>query len=220
MSILILVPQGSEYRTVQRGLRNSRVQILAIPAGSAVCDFLETLEWDWRSVSQVLVMGLCGGLNPTTKPGQIGWYESCHLHNGKSFPCSALGMPIDSESLQQIARWDGLTIDHVVTNTQAKQALYSQTQCDVVDMESGWIVGFMRRQGIETVVLRVVSDGVRGDLPDLSEAFNAAGEIQPWALFQAFVRQPIAALRLIHGSLTALWRLEACTAMLWKSFTV
>jgi hypothetical protein len=68
--------------------------------------------------------------------------------------------------------------------------------------------------------VRVVSDGVRGDLPDLSQAFDSAGALQPWALGRSFVRKPVAAMRLVWGSIVALQKLKNCAAMLGESFTI
>jgi Phosphorylase superfamily len=101
-----------------------------------------------------------------------------------------------------------------------KRSLHATTGCDVVDMETFWIVALMQQRGISVMGLRVVCDGVRGDLPDLSQAFDSNGALQPWALGRSFVRKPVAALRLVWGSIVALRKLEDCAAMLGKRLTI
>jgi hypothetical protein len=231
-AMMILVPRGAEARSVQQGLKSfpvNAIQILAIPAGGAVRDCLQHLDQDWSEIKQVMVMGLCGGLTDAVQVGQVGCYGSCQLSTWQTAPQPPiLGEPELEEyfmspqnwGLGGFIQWKAVTIDRVVTNETEKRSLYAETGCDVVDMESAWIVEFMQQRGISVTVLRVVSDGVNGDLPDLSQAFDATGVLQPWALGRAFVRKPVAALRLIRGSIVALQKLKDCAAMLGESFTV
>jgi hypothetical protein len=62
-------------------------------------------------------------------------------------------------------------------------------------------------------MLRVVSDDVRFDLPDLSDAIQD-GKVQAGRMAQAMIKSPIAAGRLIRGSLTGLNRLRQLAAEL------
>jgi hypothetical protein len=77
-------------------------------------------------------------------------------------------------------------------------------------MESIWILEFMQQRGIGVSVVRVVSDAVVGDLPDLSQVFDLNGRLKPMELARAFVMRPIAALRLIRGSILGLRQLARC----------
>ncbi len=237
-AMMILVPSGAEARSVQRGLKkivvnssvNSSVQILVIPAGAAVRDFLQNSTQDWSLVKQVLVMGLCGGLADGVEVGQVGWYGSCQLSPGMApqppFLDARKGYILGEPELEKylmspqnwglggLMQWKGVTTEQVITCETDKRSLHAETGCDVVDMETFWIGDFMQERGIEVTVVRVVSDGVVGDLPDLAQAFDQAGQLQPLALGLAFVRRPVAALRLIRGSIVALRQLEDCAAML------
>ncbi len=234
--MMILVPSGFEARSVQRGLKkspiDSSVQILVIPAGEAVRDFLQNSTQDWSLVQRVLVMGLCGGLSEDVRVGEVGWYGSCQVVSGRSEapqppmlgePEEELVNPFMSPQdwgLGGLILWKALTTDKVITKETEKRSLHAETGCDVVDMETFWILAFMAERGIGVMGLRVVSDGAGGDLPDLAQAFDGAGGIQPWALGLAFVRNPGAAWRLIRGAIVALRKLEACATMIGESFTV
>lgn len=245
----------------------SPITVIGIPAGKAVRSFLQReiqhktqheirhetqhktqqdVVQDWATVTEVIVMGLCGGLSDSVTIGQVGYYLSCQFHPKllKASPLETQHMPENDRKLhhqewnhdrdnqpqinlellsllqktQPIAQWRGLTIDQVVTTEQEKRSLHSQTHCDVVDMESAWISSLMRDRGIGVTVVRVVSDAVTGDLPDLSQAFDSRGHLRPFPLALALLRRPIAALRLIRGSIVALRQLEACAMTLGECY--
>ena len=90
MTILIVVPQGAEFKAVMDGLNKSQdksqskpiLPVLAIPAGLAVKAFLEQESDRFRGVTQVIVLGLCGALTDDAVVGQIGCYETCCDRSG------------------------------------------------------------------------------------------------------------------------------------------
>jgi hypothetical protein len=212
MTLLILVPQGAEFKAVRDGLGKSQskpiLQVLAIPAGPAVKAFLEQESDRIQGVTQVIVLGLCGGLTNNAIVGQMGCYQRCCDRSGNEYQCDYLDIGYE------FANWNGVTIDTVITKAIDKQALNAETNCDVVDMESIWILEFMQQRGIGVSVVRVVSDAVVGDLPDLSQVFDLNGALKPIELARAFVLRPIAALQLIRGSILGLKQLTQCTTMI------
>ena len=212
MTLLILVPQGAEFKAVRDGLEKSQskpiLQVLAIPAGPAVNAFLKQESDRIQGVTQVIILGLCGGLTNDAVVGQMGCYESCCDRSGNEYQCDYLDIG------HEFANWNAVTIDHVITKATDKQHLNAQTNCDVVDMESIWILEFMQQRGIGVSVVRVVSDAVVGDLPDLSQVFDLNGALKPMELTRAFVLRPIAALQLIRGSILGLKQLTRCTTMI------
>jgi hypothetical protein len=66
-------------------------------------------------------------------------------------------------------------------------------------------------------MIRVVSDDCFHDLPDLSAAFSPEGSLKPLPLAIGMARQPLAASRLIRGSLKGLSRLEKLSRQLADS---
>lgn len=206
---IILVPQGAEYQAVQRGLiRRQRaarsgkgetsIRAIAIPAGPFVKtwlteEFVAFQVTPFDNTTQFLVLGLCGGLSDRTRLGTVVLYRP---------HASSLAQRLGIQSVQ------GLTIDRVICLAAEKYQLAQDSKADVVDMESQWIVEYIESFGGRVNVVRVVSDDAKGDLPDLSAAFDTSGELRPWALAMAFARNPIAALRLIRGALIALRQLE------------
>ena len=210
MTILILVPQGAEFKAVMAGLKKSQskpiLKVLAIPAGPAVKEFLKQKSDRLKGVTQVIVLGLCGALTNDGIVGQIGCYETCCDRSGTEYQCDYLDIGYE------FINWNAVTINNVITKATDKQLLNAETNCDVVDMESIWILEFMQQRGIRVSVVRVVSDAVGGDLPDLSQVFDVNGALKPLELIRAFILRPITALRLIRGSILGLRQLTWCAA--------
>ena len=205
----MLVPRGAEYQAVMRGLDRRQkvagpgegetsIRAIAIPAGPAVKLWLtqefqvEPIETTHEmEITQFLVLGLCGGLSDHTRLGMVVLYGQPDL-------AQRLGI----QSVQ------GITIDRVICLASEKKQLARESKADVVDMESRWIVEYVRSLGGIVSVVRVVSDDATGNLPDLRAAFDTSGDLRPLALAIAFIKNPIAALRLIRGALIALRQLE------------
>jgi purine-nucleoside phosphorylase len=204
---MILVPQGAEYRAVCRGVRqlDQPPQVVAIPVGIAsVTRFLHNFqERDWGQ--NILVMGLCGSLTGELQVGDAVLYRDC----------------VDLESICQCAtqRFQGqlvrgLTSDRILTAAAEKLTLGQLHQAQVVDMEGSAILKILSSSGVAISMLRVVSDDVRHDLPDLTGMIDAEGRLRSFPLALSLLRQPIAATRLIRGSLKALRVLENLAATL------
>ncbi|WNZ46304.1 hypothetical protein Q2T42_00435 [Leptolyngbya boryana CZ1] len=199
---VILVPQGAEYQAVSQGASDA-IQVVAIPAGIAVADFLDrTLIPDHAAL---LVMGLCGSLSSQVGIGELALYHSCVNFSGEEIACDRSF----TQRLQnhfRVASMRGFISDRVICSVAEKRALGEKYQADVVDME-----GFAIAQRYSVAMLRVVSDDLQFDLPDLSDAI-VDGKIQGMRMAKAMVKKPIAASRLIQGSLAALKRLRQIAA--------
>ena len=209
MNWIVLVPRGAEYQAVRRGLdRRQRVartcadetpiRAIAIPAGLAVKTWLtEEFQVERSETTQFLVLGLCGGLSDRTRLGTVVLYDQPNL-----------AQRLQVQSVQ------GITIDRVLCLASEKNQLARESKADVVDMESRWIVEYIQSIGGVVNIIRVVSDDATGNLPDLSVAFDTSGDLRPLALAIAFIKNPIAAVRLIRGALIALKQLEEWVAEL------
>lgn len=209
MNWIVLVPRGAEYQAVRRGLdRRQRVartcadetpiRAIAIPAGPAVKTWLtEEFQVERPETTQFLVLGLCGGLSDRTRLGTVVLYDQPNL-----------AQRLQVQSVQ------GITIDRVLCLASEKNQLARESKADVVDMESRWIVEYVQSIGGVVNIIRVVSDDATGNLPDLSVAFDTSGDLRPLALAIAFIKNPIAAVRLIRGALIALKQLEEWVAEL------
>lgn len=204
MVSVILVPQGAEYRAVCQGA-NAAIKVVAIPAGQAVADFLDSTLIPEHSA--LLVMGLCGSLSSQIRIGKIALYQSCVNLAGEEKLCDR-SLTQRLQNHLGVACVRGLVSDRVICSAEEKRSLGEKYQADVVDME-GWAIA----KRFSVAMLRVVSDDVQFDLPDLSDAI-VDGKIQGMRMAKAMVKKPISASRLIRGSLSGLKRLRQVAAEL------
>ncbi len=205
MISVILVPQGAEYQAVCRGIQSqvNPPEVIAIPAGGSVTPNLDRVS----DAGEILVMGLCGSLSPEFEVGRVALYRACIDFAGQVKDCDrALTQRLQTQL--QVSPVLGLTSDRVICSAIEKRDL-GETYCaEVVDME-----GFAILSQRSVAMLRVVSDDLRGDLPNLSNVISN-GKVQPMPLAKAMMQKPIAASRLIRGSLTGLRKLRQLAAEL------
>ncbi len=238
----ILVAQGAEYQAVCRGLSRvstSTPPVLPIPMGpKPLTQYLENLQKTgsfFHPHSRILLMGLCGSLNPSQKVGDIVLYKSCvkrwdEVRDEKDLPLipSTLPQPLNCDRYltteihrklaQKAAIVKALTSDRFVNAAASKRLLNQMYQADVIDMEGFAALEMLSQAGIAVAMVRVISDDCDRDLPDLSTAFSPDGSLQPLALAIGMMRQPIAAKRLIQGSLQGLRALQEVTASLFANW--
>lgn len=206
MVSVILVPQGAEYQAVSQGVRTQKnpPKVIPIPAGAAAIRDLDRCS----EASDVLVMGLCGSLSPQFEIGTIALYHACVNLSGQVKECDrALTNRLQNQF--QVSPILGLTSDRVICSASEKRDLGKSYGADVVDME-----GFAILERRSIAMLRVVSDDLSGDLPDLSTVIDSEGKIQAIPMAIAMLRRPIAASRLIRGSLSGLRKLRQLAAEL------
>ncbi len=221
----IVVPQGAEYQAVCRGLKQARrqrgglyqveqvknPQVVSIAIGmNHVQQILANRVFKVTKPQKVLIMGLCGSLVPQYTVGDPVLYQSCwNLHH------EYLNLDISLNTIiQQKLAVDfvtGLTSDRLIYQAKAKQKLSQQYPVSVVDMEGYGYIKELQQRGLSVAMLRVVSDDLAGNIPDLSKAIDQDGNLQGLSMAIALLQQPVAATRLIKGSLTGLKSLQQIT---------
>lgn len=165
------------------------------------------------------MMGVCGGLAPDLAVGDRVLYRCCISAAEEALPCTCdrgLTEQIHQHLMGQIRVVQAVTCDRVVATPADKQHLAQRFKADVVDMEGFSALSLLQELGVAVAMIRVVSDDSQHAIPDLSSAFDANGSLRPLALTQALVRQPIAGLRLIRGSLRGIQELQAMTRELFS----
>jgi purine-nucleoside phosphorylase len=223
----IFVPQGAEFKAVQRGLNRrtqSSIALYGIPMGpQPVQAYLQ--QWQHAELKSlgdspsVLLMGLCGSLVPDLGIGDRVLYRSCldaqSVDSVPQLDCEATLLKTLQERLgKTVTTVTSLMCDHMVHRATEKQALALRYGTQVVDMEGHAFLRVLQSTGVAVNMLRVVSDDALHDLPDLSAAMTDAGTLKPMALAATMIRAPQNALRLIQGSLKGLKQLEQIAAEL------
>lgn len=216
----IVVPQGAEYQAVCRGLLKAQVdsiQVIAIPIGvrhitKVLANYSEQID----SWANVLIMGLCGSLSDSYTVQDSVLIKSCQDLNHNLVDLDAK-LTAKIQQKLSIDLVNALTSDRAITEAKEKLFLAQQHPTTIVEMEGYSYIKELQRQGISVAMVRVVSDDLRGDIPDLNQAINSQGNLKALPLAIALIKQPLAAIRLIKGSLAGLRALEEITA---KLFTV
>ena len=225
--LLILVPQGAEYQTILRAIRNNLHPpvLLLIPVGNlAVTKYLQ----DWRqnnpdfSPAGIILMGLGGSLSAEFGLGQAVLLESCLNYQNNQADQEQksdrlLNHWIQQKLGQNIRRVQGLTSDRVITDASEKQELGKNFHRQVVEMEGWAVLKFFNELGMPATIIRVISDEAGHSLPDLSKIYDSQGQLNAIALVFALGKKPIAGLRLIVSSLRSLKILNQITDKLFSS---
>jgi len=206
----ILVPAGAEYQAVCRGLRQSnspQVQVFPIPVGiEPLSEYLAKYELP----DSVVLMGLCGSLSTQHAPGDVVIYLEC-VSEGKSKKCDRfLTTQLQEKLGGELVR--GLTSDRLIWSATEKRQLGELYAAQVVDMEGVVALEKLSRVGM----LRVVSDDCFGDIPDLTPAIGKDGSLLPLPLMINMLRKPVAATRLVWGSLKGLKSLAEVTKKIFE----
>ncbi len=210
----ILVVQGAEYQAVKQGLRKNNIsaksvnipKIIPIPIGEKDTDKIwENQQFFGDSKPpKVLIMGLCGSLSAQHSLGDIVLYQACIKENLSLATDQELTATIKRQLNFNIPLVTALTSDRIIYSTTEKQSLAKTYPATVVDMEGFAYLQTLQSQGVSVAMLRVVSDDIHYDLPDLNHAINQDGQLQTIPMIISMLRQPIAAMRLIKGSLKGL----------------
>jgi Phosphorylase superfamily len=213
----IIVPQGAEYKAVCRGLSRvtrSQPKVLAIPVGmQPLRQYLEKIPHDPEN--RVLMMGLCGSLNQRYTVGDIVLYQQCLFQENLQECDRLFTADIHTQIGDHVSFVKGLTSDRVIWSAAEKRDLGKISGADVVDMEGFTALEFFQQIGVSVAILRVVSDDAADDIPNLTSAISPDGSLQVLPLAWQLLCQPIAATRLIRGSLRGLKVLTEITQLLF-----
>ncbi len=223
--IIVMVPQGAEFKAVQRGFKSAlkhnqatkMIELVSLPVGPEPVRIFLTQWCREREVQRktqplrVILMGLCGSLSPTLKVKDVVLYKECmnSSQRGDILPCST-DLPLASikEQVSGVTSVTGMMCDRVLATAVEKQSLGQQCGAQVVDMEGFAALQVLRQKIKKISMLRVVSDDAEHDLPNLDEAFDTDGKIRIGVMMRQFLMKPLGAMRLIKGSLSALGELE------------
>lgn len=222
----VFAPQGAEYKAVRQGLNcvAAPPPLLPIPVGSKpLTRHLETLQKTGQLVysehSQVLLMGLCGSLKSSYSVRDVVLYQSCIYQTQQSALLSRSCDPVLTDliagKLKTISLVKALTSDRLIWSAIEKRRLGQQYDADVVDMEGFATLEVLSQSRIAVSMLRVISDDCHYNLPDLNPALSSNGTLQSLPLAIGLLRHPIAASRLIRGSLLGLKVLQEVTTRLF-----
>jgi nucleoside phosphorylase len=215
---VIIVPQGAEYKAVKQGLARLKIArplIISIPIGvDRIAETLTCQQFWETQPKRVLMMGLCGSLSARYSVGDAVLYRDCYsqataenLVTNESLN-RVINQKIKQQFNQNISLVSGIMSDRIITNVAEKKQLAQNFTASVVDMESFAYLKLLQQKGVAVSILRIVSDDLKYNLPNLDEAISDRGKIKPLIMAGKMLKQPTASLRLIKSSLQALQRLQ------------
>lgn len=217
----IIVPQGAEYRAVKQGLNKLKIQqpsIVSIPIGTnQIIETLNNQKFWQTQPKRVLMMGLCGSLSSQYNVGDVVLYQNCFNLNQEKILIEPKLDRLILQKLDRVSLVSGLTSDRIITTITEKQQLARSFSASVIDMESFAYLQLLQQKAIALTILRVVSDDVKHDLPNLESTINELGAIQPIAMTKAMLKQPITSLKFIKNSLQSLQKLQQITTDLFAN---
>ena len=170
----------------------------------------------------VLITGLCGGLTADLNEGDIMVYDAClsAVEGGRKLSCDvALTRSIESvlkSASISYQRASGVMSSRIATNRAERSAL-ATSGARVVDMESLAILDVAASIGVPAAVLRVVSDSVDRNLPDLNSALNEGGGLDGRKALGVALRSPIATVRLLAANRRAIQHLSGAIQIVLKA---
>lgn len=224
-----MVPQGAEYKAVCQGLsrvKSPKPSVVPIPVGpKPVTQVLERWQQteDFRTgrSSGILVMGLCGSLSPQLAVGDIAVYHSCVYVSSTATPvvrtCDRELTALLQQKLKEgVSLVKGLTSDRIICSAEEKRHLGQLYDTQVVDMEGFAALEVLSQLGVAVGMVRVISDDVHHNLPNLTSALSPDGSLQPLPLAISMMQQPIASTRLIRGAIHGLRVLQNLTTQLFS----
>jgi adenosylhomocysteine nucleosidase len=178
---------------------NREAAILAGPGRMTVCGDAPTLramlsEAASLRPSLVISWGLCGGLDPQLRPGDLILGAEVVSDDGavgtdNAVTSSLAQRLVDAGARVVVERM--AAADAPVLTAGAKAKLRRAAGAAAVDMESLTAGRFALEQGIPFAILRAVADPAERDLPPLVlKAVDSYGRINARALVRGLIRSP------------------------------
>lgn len=166
-----------------------------------------------QGATALLSFGVCAGLSPDVKVGDICAPRIVLVPDGREFPC-------DTEMQNGFIAahshaWQGplYAADTVIASVEEKDRLYKSRGAVAADMESGPVALAAAEAGIPFAVFRAVSDAAHTALPPAAlVALGDCGGVDYLAVLKSLLKQPaqIPALlqtrRDTNAALKALWQ--------------
>jgi len=148
-----------------------------------------------QGARHLVSFGLCGGLDPTLRPGDLVLAEEVVFADGRRLACDAARREALAARLAAagIASVAGRLLAHheIVEGAAEKRRLFETTGAHAVDTESGGVARAAQTGKVGFLVIRAVADPARRRLPQAAlAATDEDGKVQLGALLAALCRRP------------------------------
>lgn len=164
--------------------------------------------------------GICGGLDPELRPGDLVLADTVLTGDGARHPASAELRPVLEARLSglglRIAAGSLLGLDRPLAGAADKGARFTATGARAVDMESHGVARAAQAAGLPFLVVRAVADPAERNLPRAAlKAIGPDGRLRPFSALVAMYLRPWespALVRLVYETRLAFDTLERIAA--------
>ncbi|MBO6091387.1 MAG: hypothetical protein J6P00_04135 [Acetobacter sp.] len=139
----------------------------------------------------LLSFGLAAGLNPALSTGSIIIPDKVVTRDGNSWTCHPALRHVLGHNPREVYSGSLLHSDDIIFNASHKIALFSSSQCQALDMESGFLAQAAHDSGLPFAVLRVICDPATRSLPPVIQfVLSPEGGLKIGTLFTSLLRNP------------------------------
>ena len=205
---------------MRRGLAQagSSIRVVATGIGPLAAAHAADEALAAASFGTALSTGLCGALSPSFVVGDTLVYRELVREGASPIALDrALAESVAGRLPGSQSGVRGIAGDTILTSVEQKRAAAARYRADAVDMESFALAERLGRAGVAVAVVRIASDAIGDDLPDLNRALDGSGGIDSLALALAMLSRPFAAVALARNGTRALAALERIVRQLAAS---
>ncbi|MFQ3581195.1 MAG: hypothetical protein SNJ67_06180 [Chloracidobacterium sp.] len=201
-AVFFVATPGERRAIIGDHLGNAHVVLTGVGPANAARTAHQTLAaLAAQGRPSVVVVGIGGALAPSLSVGDVVLGTNTLATEGAPLPGCATGLSRLAARLAATGRpvyqGDHLTVPYVVCQAMEKRRLHQQTGAWVVDMESHAIAQVVQRYALPLLLVRVISDDARQDLPNLNAGFGDNYHLRPLGMTAALLANPLAAGRFL-----------------------
>ncbi|RFD20854.1 hypothetical protein DY926_03660 [Komagataeibacter melaceti] len=212
----IVVGMEAEASLIRPFLPHARFGLSGATLSGARQAVLDLLE---GGVDALLSFGLAAGLDPALAPGTVVIPRHVMV-NGERLAASPALLAWLGAERADVVGGDLLHSDVIVTDARRKTALFSQTGCVALDMESGVVAEMASMRKVPFAALRVVCDPADRTLPPAAMvALRPDGSLAVGALIRSIACNPLQIPALIRVGRDAGAARNAVKAVLAQRFS-
>jgi len=183
----------SEANAVRASLKAASVDASKVKIGvsGANADRAEEIAQGFldEGATAIVSAGLCGGLDPALKSGDLILGERVVSAKGDIVIADkALSAAADKFSPRHVAIFGS---DEIVDSVEKKEALFQRYAAETVDMESHGAARAAAKSGVPFIAIRVVADGAARTLPKAAlRAVTPSGGVNVANVLVDCIKQP------------------------------
>ena len=211
----IVVGMEAEASLIRPFLPHARFGLSGATLSGARQAVLDLLE---GGVDALLSFGLAAGLDPALAPGTVVIPRHVMV-NGERLAASPALLAWLGAERADVVGGDLLHSDVIVTDARRKTALFSQTGCVALDMESGVVAEMAAARKVPFAAMRVICDPADRTLPPAAVvALRPDGSLAVGALARSILCNPLQIPALIRVGRDAGEARKAARAVLARRF--